>query len=88
MVNRGFTIHASYAANLREAYGEDVFEATVPASTDYKVAVTLRKCVGEHKPRGVAAKAIEAVGEEILSRIEARCGHLVSGAPALEKGVA
>jgi chromosome partitioning protein len=88
MVNRSFSIHTSYAANLRAAYGADVFEAVVPTSTDFKVAVTLRKSIAEHKPRGSAAKAMEAVADELLARLDARCGDLVSGAPGGEREVA
>lgn len=88
MVNRSFSIHASYAANLRAAYGDDVFEAMVPASTDFKVAVTLRKSIAEHKPRGAAAKAMEAVADELLARLAARSNGSVSGAPNGEREVA
>jgi chromosome partitioning protein len=88
MVNKSFAIHASYAENLRAAYGDDVFDAMVPASTDYKVAVTLRKAACEHKPKGAAAKAMEAVADEMLARLESRCNPVVSGAPEARKEVA
>jgi chromosome partitioning protein len=74
-------IHIDYASDLRALYGDDVFSAVVPAAKDYKEAVTLQKTITQHKPRSAAAKAIEAVADELLARLEARCG-LVHGAPS------
>ena len=54
----------------------------VPAAKDYKEAVTLGKCVTEFKPKCAASDAIEKVRDELLARLEARCG-LVHDAPAL-----
>jgi chromosome partitioning protein len=97
MVQKALSIHTTYDADLRAAYGDDVFAATVPAAKDYKEAVTLRKSVGEYKPRSAASRAIEAVADELLARLDARCGamiagSLVSGSPGGEmverKGVA
>jgi chromosome partitioning protein len=81
MVNPRLKIHIDYAADLRAAYGDDVFDAVVPMSTDYKVAVTARKTIVEFKPRSAAAKAIEAVTDEMLARFDARCGA-VHGVPS------
>ncbi len=81
MVVRTLSIHSNYGADLRAAYGTDVFEAVVPAAKDFKEAVTLGKAVSEYRPRCAAAKAIEAVAAELLSRVEARCG-MVSGQPS------
>jgi chromosome partitioning protein len=74
-------IHIDYAADLRAIHGEDVFEKVVPAAKDYKEAVTMGKCVTEFKPRCAASVAIEEVRDELLARLEARCG-LVHSAPA------
>ena len=74
-------IHIDYAADLRATFGEDVFENTVPAAKDYKEAVTLRKAVVEHKPRSAAARAMEVVADELLARVDARCGA-VNGSPS------
>jgi chromosome partitioning protein len=88
MVSKSLAIHTSYGLDARTAFGEDVFEATVPTSTDYKVAVTLRKAVVEYKPKSAASKAMAAVADEILARLEARCSPLVSGTPDVEREVA
>jgi chromosome partitioning protein len=88
MVAKSLSIHTSYGEDARAAFGEDVFSATVPASTDYKVAVTLRKAVVEHKPKSLAAKSMAAVADELLDRLQARTGSLVSGTPVREKEVA
>jgi chromosome partitioning protein len=88
MVTKSLGIHATYGEDARSAFGADVFDATVPTSTDYKVAVTLRKAVCEHKPKSVAAKSMAAVADEMLARLAERCGPLVSGTPAIEREVA
>lgn len=74
-------VHATYDADLRAAYGDDVFENVVPMAKDFKEALTLRKSIIEYKPKSAAAKSIQAVAKEMLERLEARCGGLVSGAP-------
>ncbi len=84
MVVKTLAIHSTYGEDARAAFGEDVFEAVVPASTDYKVAVTLRKGVTEHKPRSAAAKSLGTVADEVLARLDARCGAVVCGTTAGE----
>lgn len=64
-------LHQLYVDKLRRAHSGAVFTATVPESVDYVEAVTARKPVGYHKPRGAAAKAIRAVAEELLERLAA-----------------
>ncbi len=71
MVVKTLSIHTNYTADLRAAYGADVFDAVVPAAKDFKEAVTLRKTVVEYKPKSAASKAIEAVADEMLARIAA-----------------
>jgi len=88
MVVKTLGIHATYDADARAAFGEDVFAAVVPSATDYKVAVTLRKGVCEHKPKSAATKAMAAVSDEVLARLEARCEVVVCGTPTGERGVA
>ena len=58
----------------------------IPASTDFKVAVTLRKGVTEHKPRGEASKALCRVADEVLARLEGR--EVGQGSETEAKGVA
>lgn len=74
MVSKSTSIHREYDATLREAYPGDVFEATMPLAADFKLAVTKRLGVTEFKPRGVAAKACQAVADELIARLEERCG--------------
>jgi chromosome partitioning protein len=85
MAQRCLRVHATYEAGLRKVYGDDVFTAVVPAAKDFKEAVTLRKPVCEHRPLSPAARAIEAVADELLARADARCRGaapgLVSGSP-------
>jgi chromosome partitioning protein len=85
MVSR-LSIHTNYLDDLRDAYGADIFEAVIPSATDFKVAVTLRRSVVEYKPLGVAAKATEAVVNEMLARLEDRCGWRDTNRTEIEVG--
>lgn len=57
---------------LRDTYGEDVFASVVPRSPAFKEAIAFRKPIVEYKPKGAQAKAIQAVADELLARVEAR----------------
>ena len=46
----------------------------VPLAKDFKEAVILRQPVEYYGPRCAAAKAIAALAEEFLARLEARVG--------------
>jgi chromosome partitioning protein len=72
MFHRTLSVHVTYESYLRELHGPDVFATTVPHSTDFKVAVTVRKPIVEHKPRSAAAKAVAALADEFLARLDAR----------------
>ncbi len=85
MVDKRLAIHANYRADAAAAFGEDLFAGVVPAATDFKVAVTLRRGITEYKPRSEASKALVRVADEILARLDARCGI---PADAAAKGVA
>jgi chromosome partitioning protein len=74
MFNKKLAVHGTYEANLRSLYGDDVFAVTVPLATDFKEAVTLRMPVARYKPRSAAAKAILALADELLSRLDGRLG--------------
>jgi chromosome partitioning protein len=87
MVTR-VNIHTNYLDDLRAAYGADIFEAVIPAATDFKVAVTLRKSVVEYKPDCRAAEATEAVADELLARLADRCGWRGVELIGTEKGAA
>ena len=70
MYDKRLGIHVAYERHLREIYGADVFEATFPLAKDFKEAVAARQPVSAYKPRSAAAKAIVAVGEELVRRID------------------
>lgn len=70
MYDKRLGIHVAYERHLREIYGAAVFEPTFPLAKDYKEAVAARRPVSLYKPRSAAAKAILAVGEELLRRVE------------------
>src|SRR5262249_1331342 len=72
MYNKSLAVHSGYAADLRAIYGDTVFEAVVPHAKDFKEAVMLRKPVVAYKPRSAAAKAVAALADELLARLEAR----------------
>lgn len=63
-------LHKSYEIKLRELYGSDVFEVTIPHATDLKEAVALRRPIVAHKPKGASAKAIKSLADELASRID------------------
>ena len=68
MYQKRLALHQTYAETLRAAFKDAVFRAEVPFLNDYKVAVTARTPIGNHKPRSQAAKAIAALADEILER--------------------
>ena len=75
MFNKSLGIHAAYDHQLRALYGDQVFRATVPLAKDFKEAVAARQPVASYKPRSAAAKAIKAVADELLERVEAASSH-------------
>jgi chromosome partitioning protein len=68
------SVHQVYEERLRAAYGDAVFATRVPEAADFVEAVARRLPIALHKPRSAAAKAIAAVAEELLARVEARDG--------------
>lgn len=72
MFNKALSVHVTYDGYLRELHGDDAFRAMIPLAKDYKEAVTLRKPVVEHKPRSAASKAVAALADEFLERLDAR----------------
>ena len=71
MYNKSLGIHAAYDHQLRTLYGNQVFQTTVPLAKDFKEAVAARQPVGSYKPRSAAARAIKAVADELIERVEA-----------------
>ena len=72
MYNKALSVHVTYETNLRAVYGSDVFDAVVPLAKDFKEAVTVRKPVAQFKPRSAASKAVSALAEELLRRLDER----------------
>jgi chromosome partitioning protein len=68
MFNPRLAIHKAYEGTLRDLYGDQVFDTTIPIGTDFKEAIALRKPIIAHKPKGASAKSIKALSDEILSR--------------------
>jgi chromosome partitioning protein len=64
-------IHQAYVEHLRAAHGDAVFAATIPEAAEFAEAVTARRPIGFHKPKGAAARAIRAVAEELVARLAA-----------------
>ena len=74
MYNKALSVHVTYAEYLRELHGDDVFASVVPMAKDFKEAVTYRKPISEYKPRSAAAKAMGALADEFLARLDIRLG--------------
>jgi chromosome partitioning protein len=68
MFDKRLGIQQTYDRLLRQMYGDQVFQETVPLSKDFKEAVAARQPVNYYKPRGAAAKAMKAVAGELLDR--------------------
>jgi chromosome partitioning protein len=69
MFNKSLGVHTGYDRDLRAIYGADVFTAVVPLAKDFKESVMLRVPVSGYKPRSAAAKAIDALADELLARL-------------------
>lgn len=65
------SIHRMYEQMMRENFGAEVFAAAMPESIDYVEALAACRPVGFHRPRGVAAKAVDAIAGEMLDRLAA-----------------
>ena len=74
MYNKSLSVHVGYERDLRAIYGTEVFRAVVPLAKDYKEAVMLRLPVSSYKPKGAAAKAVEALADELLERLGSQAG--------------
>ena len=80
MFQKSLSVHATYEAQFRERHGLDVFAATVPHIKDFKEAVTFRKPIAAYKPRSAAAKAVGALADEFLARLDERLASGGGGA--------
>ena len=68
MVSPRRTVHQLYEERLRSLYGAEVFAARVPEAVDYVEAIARRLPIAQYKPKGVPARAIKALADEILDR--------------------
>ena len=71
MYNKSLGVHTGYDRDLREIYGDQVFQSVVPLAKDFKESVMLRVPVSSYKPKSVASKAIDALADELLARLGA-----------------
>jgi chromosome partitioning protein len=65
------TLHQLYEEQLRDMYGKAVFDARIPEAPEFPEAISRRQTIIQYKPKGAAAKAIRALADEMLARIEA-----------------
>jgi chromosome partitioning protein len=70
MLQPRIAIHEAYTRSLRESYGDLVLENPVPYNVAFKECVVARQPLAFWKPKGVPAKAIDAVAGEILARVD------------------
>ncbi len=63
-------LHRNFENQLRQRYNELVFDAVFPESADYKTAISARTPISQLRSRSAAGSAIEAIGIEVLQRIE------------------
>jgi chromosome partitioning protein len=61
-------LHRAYAQTIRDSYPGLVLETSVPVSRDLKMAVTTGQPMTLYKPRSKAAKVIQALCDELLTR--------------------
>lgn len=74
MYNPRLTIHKMFETILRQQYGPAVFETRVPYAADFKEAIAQRKTIAQYKPRGASAKAVKALADELLARLDGGAG--------------
>lgn len=61
-------LHTTFETTLREQYGKLVFDSSIPSHVSFKECTLARLPLSHWKPKTMAAKAVEAVGAEILER--------------------
>jgi chromosome partitioning protein len=76
MFNARKSIHKMYEETLRARYGPDVFATRIPHAAEFPEAIAFRKPIAQYKPKGAAAKAIQALADELQGRLDARRTHL------------
>ena len=61
-------LSAQVVAEVREHFGERVYQTVIPRTVRLSEAPSFGKCILEHDASGTGAKAYRAVGEEFLHR--------------------
>jgi chromosome partitioning protein len=62
-------VHAAFEKVMRDTYGDLVLSHPVPFNVSFKECVVARKPLAYWKPKSAAAKAVDAVAEEIVYRV-------------------
>jgi chromosome partitioning protein len=78
MVDRRYSVHTSYEIKIRELYGPRVFSNVVPRAKDFPEAVGARLPVSLYKPRSAAAKSVQALADELLTRVDLAPGEVAA----------
>jgi chromosome partitioning protein len=63
-------LSAQVVAEVREHFGERVYQTVVPRSVRLSEAPSFGKCILEHENNGIGARAYRALAEEFLRRHE------------------
>lgn len=64
------SLHKTFESVLRNYYGDDVFEVTIPDAAQFPEAVSHRLPIGLYKKRGKPVDAMRAVTTEIFERVD------------------
>jgi chromosome partitioning protein len=80
MFNARKSIHKMYEETLRAQYGDAVFETRVPHAAEFPEAIAFRKPIAHYKPKGAAAKALKALADELLKRLDDRRNRVAEAA--------
>jgi chromosome partitioning protein len=75
------SVHQAYEAILRETYGDSVFSTCLPHAIDFPEATMHHRPLSWHKPKSASTKALAALADEFMGRIEA-IGRTVQGEAA------
>lgn len=70
MVSPRRALHQAYENRMRTEYGDIVFTTRMLEMPDYPEAIAMRQTAAQYKPKGAAAKAIRAIADEIVARVE------------------
>jgi chromosome partitioning protein len=70
MFNSRRAMHKLFAERLRAEY-TDVLDSVVPEATEFPEAIYERKPIHWFKPRSAAARAIDALATEVMTRLNA-----------------